>query len=194
MLALVGKRRPLRPQGYAPSDLVPWPEDAAYQLRAEVADQLAQLFAAAPAGGGGLRVISGYRSYQTQAETYASWVRGYGQASADATSARPGHSEHQTGLAVDLDTTRGECYLDACFAATTEGRWVARNAFRFGFVLSYPDGYRDRTGYTYEPWHIRYVGPQAARAMRRLGVVLLEDFVSPPYSAARLGWVLGTHR
>lgn len=193
LLDPVGKQRPLTPRDYAPPDLVPWQDDPAYQLRAEVADQLGQLFAAAEADRLALRVISAYRSYETQAETYASWVRAYGRASADATSARPGRSEHQTGLAVDLDTTLGECYLDACFGRTAEGRWVARHAYRFGFIRSYPKGYRDRTGYAYEPWHIRYVGPQVARAMHRHGVALLQDYVSPPHSSARLGWMLGTH-
>lgn len=193
LLVLVDKRRPLAPRDYAPTDLVPWPDDPAYQLRAEVAVQLARLFAAAPSSGRGLRVISGFRSYETQGATFASWVREYGRASAEATSARPGHSEHQTGLAVDLDTTRGECNLDACFGATAEGRWVARNAYRFGFVVSYPQGYRDRTGYVYEPWHIRYVGPRVAQAMHDLGAVLLEDYLSAHHASARLGWSLGIH-
>ncbi len=193
LLAVVTKQRPLAPRDYAPPDLVPW-RDPAYQLRAEVADQLDRMFGAAEAKGAHLRVISGYRSYETQAGTYESWVRAYGRASADATSARPGHSEHQTGLAVDLDGTRGECYLDACFGESTEGRWVARHAHRFGFILSYPEGYRGRTGYTYEPWHIRYVGPHVAGVMHRLGEALLADHLSPPHSSARLGWLLGTHR
>lgn len=194
LLTLVGKQHPLTPRDYAPPDLVPWPADPAYQLRAEVADQLDRMVAAAKAERLGLRVISGYRSYETQTATYESWVRAYGRASAEATSARAGHSEHQTGLAVDLDTTRGECYLDACFGATGEGRWLAWHAYRFGFVLSYPDGYRDRTGYAYEPWHIRYVGPRAARVMHDLGVVLLADYRSLHLSSARLGWLLGTRR
>lgn len=193
LLDLVGKQHPLTPRDYAPPDLVPWPLDPAYQLRAEVADQLGRLFAAAEDAGLGLRVISAYRSYETQAETYASWVREYGRASADATSARPGHSEHQTGLAVDLDTTRGECYLHACFGTTAEGRWVARHAHRFGFILSDPEGHRDRTGYAYEPWHMRYVGPEVAAAMRNLGVLLLQDYLSAHHLSARLGWFIGTH-
>ncbi|MCE0488076.1 M15 family metallopeptidase [Ornithinimicrobium sediminis] len=190
LLVVVTKEVPLDPVDYAPSDLVPW-RDTAYELRAEVNDQLEELFSAAEAEGLGLRVISGYRSYETQAGTYDYWVRNYGQASADATSARPGHSEHQTGLAVDLDDLTGGCYLDACFGELPEGRWVARHAHRFGFVLSYPQGLRDRTGYTYEPWHLRYVGPHAARAMRELGVPLLQDYRSPRVAAAGLGSLLG---
>lgn len=190
LLVLVSKDRPLSPPDYAPPDLLPW-RDTAYELRAEVADQLDLLFTAAESEGLDLRVISGYRSYETQASTYQGWVRQYGQASADATSARAGHSEHQTGLAVDLDSTRGECYLDACFGTSPEGEWVARNAHLFGFVLSYPQGHRERTGYVYEPWHIRYVGPHVATDMHDLGIVLLEDYLSPRHLSARLGLFLG---
>ncbi len=189
LLTVVTKPRALSPIDYAPPDLVTWRESA-YEFRAEVADQLERLFAAAKSDGVLLRVISGYRSYATQAETYRSWVRISGRASADATSAKPGHSEHQTGLAVDLDGADGACYLDACFGSSREGRWVARTAYRFGFILSYPKGYRERTGYVYEPWHLRYVGPAAATAMRDLDVALLADFTSLPYAAARLGWFL----
>jgi D-alanyl-D-alanine carboxypeptidase len=192
LLVVVTKEQPLSPRDYAPSDLVRWRETA-YEMRAEVADQLHRLFRAADKRGHRLTVISGYRSYQTQAETYEFWVEQYGRASADASSARPGHSEHQTGLAVDIDSPADGCYLDACFGGTAAGEWVAAHAWRFGFVLSYPQGYRERTGYTYEPWHLRYVGPRAALTMRELGVVLLEDLMRPRFAAAGIGSMLGTH-
>lgn len=177
LLVVVTKTQPLTPKAYAPPDLVPW-RDPAYEMRAEVAEHLEVLFEAAETEQLGLRVISGYRSYETQRGTYASWVGLHGLASAEATSARAGHSEHQTGLAVDLDSTRGKCYLDDCFGETAEGRWVAQNAYRFGFVLSYPKGYRDRTGYAYEPWHIRYVGPRTAGVMHDRGLVLLDEYLA----------------
>lgn len=177
LLVVVTKDRPLDPVGYAPDDLVPW-RDPNYQLRAEVADQLSDLFDAADTKGHGLRVVSGYRSYQTQQGTYDYWVRTAGRRTADATSARPGHSEHQTGLAVDLDNDQGTCYLDQCFGDTEEGRWVAREAHRFGFVMSYPSGEKARTGYAYEPWHYRYVGPMVAGAMHREGHRFLEDHLA----------------
>lgn len=177
LLVVVTKDRPLDPVDYAPDDLVDW-RDPDYQLRAEVADQLSDLFDAAQEEGHRLRVISGYRSHTTQRETYDYWVRTTGRKAADATSARPGHSEHQTGLAVDLDNDKGTCYLDQCFGDTAEGRWLAEEAHRFGFVISYPEGQRERTGYTYEPWHVRYVGPTVAGDMHREGFLLLEDYLA----------------
>nr|WP_281496777.1 M15 family metallopeptidase [Ornithinimicrobium sp. F0845] len=161
-------------------------------MRAEVRDQLEAMFGAADEDGLGLRVISGYRSFETQAGTYDYWVRHYGRAAADASSARPGHSEHQTGLAVDLDGTTGGCYLDPCFGDTDEGRWVAEHAHEFGFVLSYPQGSRAATGYTYEPWHVRYVGPQVAGDMDRRGIRLLSAYVGVPASSTRIGELLGS--
>lgn len=176
LLAVVTKEQPLHPVDYAPDDLVPW-RDPHYRLRAEVAEQLARLFEAATGRGHGLRVVSGYRSYQTQQGTYEYWVAHYGRAAADATSARAGHSEHQTGLAVDLDNDRGGCYLEQCFGDSAEGRWVAEHAHEFGFIRSYPKGAQERTGYAYEPWHIRYVGPVAAGRMRRGGHLILQDYL-----------------
>lgn len=190
LLTVVTKEEALSPLDYAPPDLVPW-RDSAYEMRAEVVDQLESLFAAADRDDAQLRVISGFRSYATQGETYRSWVRTLGRSKAQASSARPGHSEHQTGLAVDLDGVDGECYLDPCFGKSVPGRWVATHAFRFGFVLSYPEGYEEQTGYVYEPWHIRYVGLSTAQAMHESGATLLQDYLSPPYAAARFGWRLG---
>ena len=191
LVAVITKERAIRPLDYEPADLVTWP-GTDFAVRVEVHEQLELMFAAAEDHGLGLRVISGYRSKDTQAGTYEWWLRHYGRASADATSARPGHSEHQTGLAVDVDSTSGECYLDQCFGETEEGRWVADQAHAFGFVVSYPEGARDATGYTYEPWHLRYVGPQVAADMRSRGIALLQDYASVPASSVRLGETLGS--
>ena len=191
LLAVVTKERPISPLDYEPDDLATWP-GTDYRIRAEVRDQLEAMFAAGEDAGIGLRLISAYRSYETQAGTYDWWLRNYGRAEADATSARPGHSEHQTGLAVDLDDTIGACYLDRCFGDTDAGRWVAAHAHEFGFVISYPEGAREATGYTYEPWHIRYVGPQVARDMHARGIALLQDYVGLPASLVRIGELLGS--
>lgn len=191
LLAVVTKQHPVQPLDYAPEDLVTWP-DTNFQMRAEVADQLGLMFTAAREDGLAYRVVSGYRSYDTQAGTYDYWARQSSNASADAVSARPGHSEHQTGLAVDLDNTTGECYLKACFGATEEGRWIAEHAHEFGFVISYPEGAREVTGYAYEPWHIRYVGPQVAGDMHRRGYLLISTYLAPPAASVRLGELLGS--
>lgn len=191
LLVQVNKQVPLDPVDYEPPDLRRW-RDSDYTVRSEVNEQLESLFAAAEDSGQGLRVISGYRSYDTQAQTYDYWASHYGQAAADASSARAGHSEHQTGLAVDVGSTTGECYLDPCFGQTSEGRWVAAHAHEFGFVLSYPKGARAQTGYTYEPWHLRYVGPRVATDMHQRGFRLLGAYLGASASSVRIGEVLGS--
>lgn len=190
LTVLVTKEQPLRPADYEPPDLVDWREEP-YQVRAEVSTQLGRLFDAAERDGAPLRVVSGYRSFQTQAEVFDYWQRRHGKEVAERRSARPGHSEHQTGLAVDVDGTSGGCYLRECFGETEAGRWVARNAHRFGFVLSYPPATMDRTGYSYEPWHLRYVGPRLARAMHERDVALLEDALQGPHGSALWGALVG---
>lgn len=191
LLALITKEQAVEPVDYEPPDLVTV-GGSDLELRAEVADQLEAMFAAAEEEGHDLRVVSAYRSKETQDATHDYWQRTSGKEVAEATSARPGHSEHQTGLAVDVDTVVGECTLDRCFGELDEGRWVAAQAHEFGFVISYPEGTRDRTGYTYEPWHLRYVGPRAAGEMAALDIALLQDYLSLPYTSVRAGIALGS--
>ena len=93
--------------------------------------------------------------------------------------ARPGYSEHQTGLTVDLYGNEG-CQLAACFGETATGMWLRDNAYRFGYILRYHDGQQATVGYTYEPWHFRYVGVDVATAMHDQGVLNLEDFFGLP--------------
>ncbi|GAB3544179.1 hypothetical protein GCM10027404_00440 [Arthrobacter tumbae] len=172
---LVTKSRPLNPLRYIPPDLVFFP-GTNYVLRREVSANLQNLFAGARSAGAPLAVVSAYRSYDQQAALYNSYVAQYGQAVADTISARPGHSEHQTGLAVDVGNLNGSCGLGACFATTAGGRWVAANAHRYGFIIRYPDGYQPTTGYTFEPWHLRYVGRSVATEMRTRGIPTMEHY------------------
>ena len=97
-------------------------------------------------------VVSGFRSYWDQNYIYNNYVAWDGQYNADTYSARPGHSEHQTGLAFDLNWVSDE------FEYTSEGIWLNNNAYKYGFILRYPKGKTYETGYIYEPWHYRYVG------------------------------------
>ena len=110
--------------------------------------------------------ISGYRSYSQQASLYDSYVRQYGQATADTIAARPGYSEHQTGLAMDIGNASGICALQACFATMPAGKRAADHAAEHGFIIRYPAGSEATTGYTYEPWHLRYVGGTGDRQSR----------------------------
>lgn len=126
--------------------------------------------AAAAADGISLWIVSGFRSYATQVSTYNHFVATYGQAFADTTSARPGHSEHQTGLAIDINL------VDQSFGSTAEGIWVRENAHRFGFVIRYPQGKEHITGYMWEPWHLRYLGTGLATTLKNSGLTLEEHF------------------
>lgn len=108
-----------------------------------------------------------YRDYYTQKAIYEREVNNYGIQHAERTTARPGHSEHQTGLAFDLNTIT----LD--FKDTEEGRWCAEHCYEYGFILRYPEGKEHITGYTYEPWHFRYIG-EDAKAIHKSGLTLEE--------------------
>ena len=179
---VVNKQHALTPGDYVPADLtipdVPQrvPGNESMQLRAAAAGALEQMFAGAKSAGLGLMLSSGYRSYTYQVGLYNGYVRTEGQAAADKSSARPGHSEHQTGLAADIEPTSRTCELNACFANTPEGIWLAANAYKYGFILRYLPDKVPVTGYESEPWHFRYVGTQLAGEMRIEGITTLEEF------------------
>lgn len=179
---IVNKRRPLNPADYRAPDLIDVPVSYAHPptLRREAADAVVALFQAAEKAGLELVSQSAYRSYSTQVSVYNGLVDQRGRARADRTSARPGHSEHQTGLAIDIASLPAECTLERCFGETPHGQWLARNAWRFGFVLRYPEGATPITGYEYEPWHFRYVGKALAAQMHEQDVATLEQFFGLP--------------
>lgn len=130
-----------------------------------VVDLFAMKWAAWKAGNP-IEVVSAYRSYDKQVNTFEYWVRVDGYRKALSTSARPGHSEHQLGTALDFKTKGGrDPWLLDDWATTRAGGWMKANAWKFGFVMSYPKGARDKTCYGYEPWHYRYFGRQVAAAM-----------------------------
>lgn len=188
-LVLVNKTRKL-PDGYRPPDLVqpdvPFVPTAPAErrlMRREAARALEELFAAAGRAGLDLKAVSGFRSYETQAALYAYYVRTEGEQHASQFSARPGHSEHQTGLAMDVSSGAVGYALEPSFADTKEGRWLAAHAAEFGFIIRYPKGKEAMTGYAYEPWHIRYVGRDAARAIAASGLTL-EEYVARTMAAA----------
>lgn len=172
---VVNKIRPL-PANYTPTDLV---SISGGQMRSEAATQLTALIAAAAKDGVSLRGISSYRSYNTQKSLYNAYVAKDGQAQADTYSARPGHSEHQTGLAADLGNTSGSCDLDACFGSTEGGKWVATHSHEYGFVIRYASDKTANTGYQYEPWHIRYVGKDLAGELNNKKQTMEEFFNLP---------------
>lgn len=150
-------------------------------LHLEAATALERMFAAASVDGLKLVLYSGYRPYQEQVSIYNSFVKSYGQAETDKQSARPGHSEHQTGWAVDIAAASGKCNLEACFGDMNEGKWLAANAHKYGFIIRYLKGGEDLTGYSFEPWHFRYVGPELAEQINKTGQTLEQFFGLPTY-------------
>lgn len=127
-----------------------------------------------------LDLESGYRSYAFQVNLYDSYVSEQGRSSADEQSARPSYSEHQTGLAADLGGSDKHCDVAQCFGSTAAGKWLAANAYKYGFIVRYPAGKQQITGYIWEPWHVRYVGPELSNAMHRRGITTLEEFFGLP--------------
>lgn len=169
------------PADYIPEDLTvptvrfPYQENLPKrQLRQVAADGLSQMFAAADADGLTLYAVSGYRSYDRQSAIYSNNVKTRGQAATDKISSRPGHSEHQTGLAMDISCSAVDYRLQTKFGQTAEGIWVANNAHQYGFIIRYPEDKVDITGYDYEPWHLRYVGTDVASFLHDHAITLEE--------------------
>ena len=156
-ILIVNKTYPL-PKTYAPG----WETEATPHLWEMIRD--------AEAEGIKLWMTSGYRSWYDQQYIYNGYVAEDGQEAADRYSARPGHSEHQTGLAYDLND------LSHDFGDTPEGKWVAENCHKYGFIVRYPKEKEDITGYIYEPWHIRYLGVEKATEVYESGLCL-EEFL-----------------
>ncbi len=169
--AVVNKKHRL-PEDYAPTLVTV----AGGKMRQEAATELQKLLNDAASAGVNLKIISSYRSYNTQVSTYNGWVAQYGQTRADTFSARPGYSEHQTGLAVDLGNSDGTCALEICFGDTAGGQWLAANSVNYGFIIRYPEGKDALTGYEYEPWHLRFLGLEVARAVSNSGKTLDQYF------------------
>lgn len=145
------------PESFAPGDLTD-----------EVKQAFTVLQQAAAKEGLNLYISSGYRSYTRQNNIYNNYVKQDGKAKADTYSARAGYSEHQTGLCFDLNT------IDDSFANTPESKWLEKHAQEYGFIIRYPKGKENVTGYQYEPWHLRYLGVDLATSVYESGLCLEE--------------------
>ncbi len=156
---LIANKTYALPSTYAPGGLLP-----------EFSTAFAKMQAAAKADGKSLSICSGYRSYSYQSQLYNGYVARDGKAKADTYSARPGHSEHQTGLAADIN------YAGDWFNSTPEAKWLAANCYKYGFIIRYPYGKDSITGYKYEGWHVRYLGEELAKLVYDSGLTLEEYF------------------
>lgn len=172
---LVDKQHALPPH-YEPVDLVSLAEtgipagSASVRGRMVMIEQLQQLFMKAQQAGIELVVVSGYRSYQAQSDLYTSYASQYGDEEANRFSARPGHSQHQLGTALDFSNSEVGYSLVEAFANTVAGQWLQTNAPAYGFYLSYPKGLEYLTGYQYEPWHFRYLGIKNVQQLQQSGL------------------------
>lgn len=160
-----------------PPDLVQLPGEMVSSggqlMRAGAAEAFKELFGAAQKDGYTVLAASAYRSYQAQISAYQASVNAGGVAYADRVSAHPGHSEHQLGTTVDVTSASAGYSLEG-FVGTPEAGWLAQNSWKYGFIVSYPDGKEPITGYAFEPWHIRWLGKSEAEKVRNSGLTLHE--------------------
>ena len=157
------------PSNFSPNNLV----DINGYIRVVdfVKDAFSELSSDAKAVGLNIYASSGYRSYSDQNYIYNNYVQRDGVEQADTYSARAGYSEHQTGLAIDVNT------VDMSFDNTNESIWLKENAYKYGFIIRYPKDKDNITGYMYEPWHIRYVGKKLAKELYSNGdYITLEEY------------------
>jgi len=171
LLVLCNKFNAL-PSDYEPDDLTEVGSSGIY-MRKEAAENMYQMVLAAQSDGLKINLVSGYRSYDYQVDLYARHVRERGKAEADRVSARAGHSEHQTGLAMDLSN---DWSLEKYFEDTELFKWLSENDYKYGFILRYPKDKEYITGYDYEPWHYRYVGVEVATVIHNENITY-EEYV-----------------
>lgn len=169
------------PQDYATDDLVyptiPFTFEEKIEkgmMKTEAATAIERLFKAASEDGMDLAGVSAYRSHSTQESLFNFYVDKDGLEAALSYSAAPGTSEHETGLAIDVTARDGSCAAEDCFGDTQESAWLAQHAHEYGFIIRYPEGKEDITGYKYEPWHLRYVGTTIAQEMAEQNLTLEE--------------------
>jgi zinc D-Ala-D-Ala carboxypeptidase len=183
---LINKKNSL-PETYAPEDLV-YPnirfifeeKIEKRMLRKEAAEAIEQLFQAAIKQGLPLAGVSAYRSHETQTALFNHYVETDGLENAILYSAVPGTSEHETGLAIDVTVSDGSCAAEDCFGETEEAKWLEKNAPLYGYIIRYPKGKEEITGYKYEPWHLRYVGKEIAQNIATQNITLEEYYQAVP--------------
>lgn len=173
-ILLVNKNNPLE-KTFEPNNLVVsnYSVDKVVYLEEVAAKQLEKMVEDAKKEGINLLLISGYRSYDYQVRVYNNSIKNNGKEYTDKYVAIPGQSEHQTGLAMDI-TSMNHSNLNESFSETKEAKWLHENMYDYGFILRYPKGKEDITGYNYEPWHIRYVGKSASKEIQKTGQTLEE--------------------
>ena len=169
-LILCNKYHELK-KDYVP-DLVSLDGYGGGKMERVAAEKFKKMSDAAKKDGINIYNVSGYRSYNTQKDLYNGYVKRNGQTKADTFSARPGTSEHQTGLATDINS------VSDSFANTKEYKWLINNSYKYGFILRYPKGKEHITGYKYEPWHFRYLGEEVAKFIYEKNITFEEYYAN----------------
>lgn len=187
-LVLVNKHFKL-PENYVPKDLVDLDVPFIFagksekkKMRAVAAKPLEEMFAAAAKDGIQLAGVSAYRSHTAQVALFNYYVQRDGEKKALDYSARPGTSEHETGLAIDVSGISGKYAATQAFGGTPEAAWLNKHAQDYGFIVRYPEGKESITGYEYEAWHLRYVGLPASKKIVASGQTLEEYLNEVPVS------------
>lgn len=176
-ILLANKDTPLG-RDFVPENLVTTtvPSNKEIEIDKTANKKLTELFKAAKKEGLDLLLVSGYRDYATQNDIFNEGVANDGLEHTTKYIAKPGESEHQTGLAVDI-VSYSYMSLDDGFENSPTGKWLAANAYKFGFILRYPKDKENVTKYNYEPWHFRYVGDDIAKEIKDSGLTL-EEYIS----------------
>lgn len=186
-LVVVNKQRKINPSEFEPAALVVvrsskaldnWRELELTPAAAAGLEAMAK--AMFDQGQGQLVLNSAYRTYEYQENLFNEKASKYGTEEADLRSARPGYSEHQTGLAADVSVPSQGCAIMSCFGDTAAGKWIVENGWKFGYILRYEKDTQEITGYSYEPWHIRFVGTTIAKKYAESGMNTLEEFWNLP--------------
>ncbi len=177
VLVLVNKLHAVS-KNYKPTDMVAikgsYTTNQGLEMKADAYKAFEKMRKAAKADGIRFKICSAYRTYSTQKWLYNNYLNTMGKKLRDIRSAYPGRSEHHTGYAIDLVTKSTGWTLTQDFAKTSEGKWINKHCAEYGFIIRYPKGKTDITGYDYEPWHLRYVGVDAAEEITEQGITLEE--------------------
>ncbi|WML41282.1 M15 family metallopeptidase [Neobacillus sp. OS1-2] len=183
MIPVLVNKHHMLPDDYNPSDLVDPNIQFIFaeklekrKMRAKAATAIEMLFTAAKQDGINLLGVSAYRSHSEQTSLFNHYVNVDGYEAAMTYSAVPGTSEHETGLAIDVTGGNGKCAAEDCFKGTPEADWLQKHAADYGFIIRYPKGKEQITGYQYEPWHLRYVGKTIAKKIMDRGITLEEYY------------------
>jgi zinc D-Ala-D-Ala carboxypeptidase len=187
VFVIVNKQRPITPANFVPGDLVEITSSKTldnprgHSLSLPAANALiAMALEMQKQGQGQMTLNSGFRSFNTQQALFEGVVKSQGETQALLKAAKPSFSEHQTGLAADISFPAQGCAVMTCFGGTKAGKWISENSWKFGFIVRYQLGTEDTTGYSYEPWHLRYVGLEVAKLYAENGMKTLEEFWGLP--------------